>query len=497
MFLSNLFFKKLKKQLLSINLIIESFFDNFKKLKNLKEIKNKKNYKTYRIIFICTILTIILFLSYFLIPSLYNKNKIKISIQNQLLDQYSIKIQFSEKVKYGLFPEPHFSTKNLSIINKGKNIALVGKSKIFISYKNFFSFKDLKVKNLLLKNTDFKISKNDIDFFEKVLNTNNSKYKVKIINSNLFFQNKDEEIIFLSKIKNINFYYDSKRFENKLSSNYEIFNIPFHLNVKNHQSDKKLSIKINSDKIRLNIENTIDYTDKTLVGTLDLATINKENFINYKINSDSLNFKSLSNNTKGSINFKPFYLSAHSYFDQLDLKNFFSHDSLFVNFIKSEIINNKNLNMDIVFKFKNIKNNKFLSDLILKTYLEEGNLVISNSSVNWKDAVDIKMFDAQINNSDDDINLIGKIVLKFNKPNKFYSAFQVNKLFRKSLEIIEFDFIYELTKQNLYLDNVRINNDSITKLEKFIDNFNTSGNILNNKIIFKSFINDFFKAYSG
>ena len=76
---------KLKKQLLSINLIIESFFNNFKNLRNLKEIKNKKNYKTYQIIFICTFLTIILILSYFLTPSFYNKNKVAISLQNQLL----------------------------------------------------------------------------------------------------------------------------------------------------------------------------------------------------------------------------------------------------------------------------------------------------------------------------------------------------------------------------------------------------------------------------
>ena len=113
MFLSNLFFKRLKKQLLSINLIIESFFNNFKNLRNLKEIKNKKNYKTYQIIFICTFLTIILILSYFLTPSFYNKNKVAISLQNQLLNQYNIEIKFNEKIKYGLFPEPHFSTKNL------------------------------------------------------------------------------------------------------------------------------------------------------------------------------------------------------------------------------------------------------------------------------------------------------------------------------------------------------------------------------------------------
>ena len=133
MFLSNLFFKRIKKQLLSINIIIESFFNNFKKLRNLKSLKNKKNYKTYRIIFICIIVTIILNLSYFLIPSFYNKNKIKISLQNQLLDQYNIEIKFNEKIKYGLFPEPHFFSKDLSIINKGENIALVGRSKIFIS----------------------------------------------------------------------------------------------------------------------------------------------------------------------------------------------------------------------------------------------------------------------------------------------------------------------------------------------------------------------------
>ena len=316
-------------------------------------------------------------------------------------------------------------------------------------------------------------------------------------NSNLFFQDKSGEIIFLSKLKNVNFFYDEKRSENKLISNFEVFNIPFKLNVKNNKNNKNLNVKINSEKIRLNIENFIDYSDKILKGTLNLATINKENLIDFKIDKDSLNFKSLSNQTKGSINFKPFYLSANSYFNQLDIKNLIKDDSLFISLIRSGILNNKNLNMDINFKFKRIRDNKFLNNLILKTYLEEGNIIISNSSVRWKDAIEIEMFDAQIINNKEGINLIGKIVMKFTKPNKFYSSFQVNKRFRKNLEKIELDFIYELMRKNLYLDNVKINTKSNPNLERFIEDFNESENILNNKIIFKSFVNEFFKAYSG
>ena len=51
--------------------------------------------------------------------------------------------------------------------------------------------------------------------------------KIIIKKSNIFFENSDEELLFLNKIKNSKFYFDSYNLENVLISKNEIFNIPY------------------------------------------------------------------------------------------------------------------------------------------------------------------------------------------------------------------------------------------------------------------------------
>ena len=82
MFNFNFLIKKLKKALFSINIVIESFFNNFNKQKLLKLI-SKKDLKTQKIQFISIVVTILSVLTYFIIPSFYNKEDVKNLIKNQ------------------------------------------------------------------------------------------------------------------------------------------------------------------------------------------------------------------------------------------------------------------------------------------------------------------------------------------------------------------------------------------------------------------------------
>ena len=87
--------KKLKKQILSINVSIESYFNKLKNF-NLKNIKAKfdSNYKLFWGIGAFVILTI----SYFLAPTAYDKQITKQMIKNQILNRYNIEIKFNEKI---------------------------------------------------------------------------------------------------------------------------------------------------------------------------------------------------------------------------------------------------------------------------------------------------------------------------------------------------------------------------------------------------------------
>ena len=493
----NILSKKLKKQFLSINDSIES---NFNKSRlfflNLKKTKLYENNKVILIIGTFVILT----LSYFLIPTLYDKNIIKSEIKNQIFKKYNFKIKFNEKINYGLLPKPHFSSKNISVLHNEKEIANTDDLKIFVGMSDFFSINEIEVKNLIFKNTDFNVYKEDFIFFENLLKTEPNENEILIKKSNIFFKNKDDEVLFINKIFNGKFYYDSNNLQNVLSSRNEIYNVPYKLIIKNDKFNKNLLTKFNSKKIRLNIDNQIDYDLEKKKGILDILFVNKSVSLNYTKEKNSLIFNSEDNknNFDGKIFFKPFYFSSNFNYEGLSTKYLFNEDTILIDLIKSEILNNKNLNANLSFNVKDITNIAELENLFLNVNIEEGNIGLSNSSLMWKDDLKIILTESLLtHNSDSEIDLIGKLTIQFKDIDNFYRSYQVKKNHRKKIKELQIDFVYNFNKKNISFDNVKIDGASSSKLEKYINSFNKKENRIFNKITFKNFIYNFFSSYAG
>ena len=133
--------KHFNKLLLSSNTRIESFFNSIKNLVNLKK-KTKKNLANVdKKILISAGSVVILVISYFLIPTFYDKNLVKIKLKNQILEKFNLEVNFNGAINYGLFPKPHYFIKDTSIIYNEENLAKIDSTKVFISIKNFISFK--------------------------------------------------------------------------------------------------------------------------------------------------------------------------------------------------------------------------------------------------------------------------------------------------------------------------------------------------------------------
>ena len=187
----NLSFKKIGKQILSINNLIESYFNKLRSF-----ISNPKKFqftRDNRVIFVFAGI-VFLTLAYFLVPTAYNKDLIQKEIKNQLFLTYKIRIEFSDEINYGLFPKPHFVAKNLSILNDKKEIAVVNSLKVFIGFKNFFKFDQIKIKDLIFNKLEFNIKKSDLNFFSNILEAEPNRQKLIIKNSSIFFLDKDEEV---------------------------------------------------------------------------------------------------------------------------------------------------------------------------------------------------------------------------------------------------------------------------------------------------------------
>ena len=492
----NFFLKNLKRHFLSFNESIENYFDKLRFfVLNLKKTKLNTKYKVFGglgVIFV-------LFLLYMSIPNLYNKSQIQSQIKDQILKKYNIQIKLNEAIQYSFFPKPHFFVKNLTILRKDKEIGLSRDFKVFISFNNFLNFNSVNIKDLVFNMTDFKIYEKDIIFFFDLLNTEPNENKITIKNSNIFFNSKEDEVLFINRIYQSKFYYDQNKLMNILSAKNKIFNIPFNIEIKNDKFNKKIFSEFKSKKFRLSVTNLFEYDYKNNSGFMDVLLINKSTSFNYKIKKNSLSFISdiRNNSYDGTIDFKPFYFNANFNYDGLSSKNLFNNDSIIFQMIKSELFNNDNLNILLNINVKNIVNINELNNLFLKVAIEEGEIRLSNSSIKWKDDLDIILNECLIDYENDEVKLIGDVKLKFKDIDNFYSSYQVKKDHRKKIQEIQLDFVYNFIQKKISFDNVKIDNMSNEKIDEFINKFDQRGTKVFNKITFKNFLNNFFGIYAG
>ena len=491
----NLSFKQIGKQILSINTLIESYFNKLRQfILNLKKFKFDRNNR----VFLSLVAIVFLTLFYFLIPTAYNKKLIQTEIENQIFQKYQINIKFNNKISYNLFPKPNFSSKNLSILNDGKEIAIVKNFKIFIDFKNFFKINQIQTLNLILNKSDFNIKNEDLNFFTNLLKTEPNKNKIIIKKSNVFFKDKEDEVLFINQINDSTFYFDLKNLKNVFTSKNKIFNIPYKFIIKNDKSNKEFKFEIDINKLVLKIENQTNYNKENKEGSLKISFKNRNNLFNYRIKKNALSFNLEDTNKvyNGLLEFKPFYLESDLNYRALKIKDLI-YNPFIIEVVKSQIFNNPNLNAKINFNVKNIYDFDRFSDLSMKLKIEQGNLIFANSQIMWKNNVNLSFEDAMLNFEKEKINFNGRMIINIINDDDFYKSFQINKELRKDLRKIEFDFSYDFNENQIYFDNVKFDGNSNENLDRFISNFNSNSKKFFNKITFKSFVNKILIAYFG
>ena len=492
----NLINKKIKKQILSINDLFENIFNKLKYFKsNYKKILLNKNNRVFLFVGILVILT----LSYLSLPSFYNKETVRSEIKDQLLRNYNIGLKLENEINYSFFPSPHFFIRNPIIVREKKEIGKTKNLRVFIDGGNLLSINEINIRNLVFEKTDFNIYLEDFVFFENLLKTEPNDNIISFKKSNIFFKNKDDEILFINKIFNSKFYYDSKNLQNVLVSKNEVFNVPFKIILRNDKFNKEFLTKFDSNKIRLNIENIIDYENKSKKGIMDILFINKTTTLEYELDQNSLNFFSFNNKNsyKGTIDFKPFYFAAEFNYEGLSTKNLFDENFIFIDLINSELLNNKNFSANLDVNIKNITNVNELNDLRLKIFIEDGNINFSNSKIRWKDNLEIILDESLLLINNDGANLVGTTIFNFNDVNTFYTSFQILKKNRKKMKQMQLDYVYNFNTKSITFENPRVDGKQNQKLDEFLNIFNSEQDRIFNKITFKNFMNNFFNAYAG
>ena len=219
----------LKKINLSINSLLQKYLNklNFNNLSNIRY-SNK--------VFLTLVGLIILFLLYLSIPHIYDKTKIRKTLENQLLDKFKLNFIFSKNLDYNFLPRPHFLIEESSIVENQTKVADIKKLRIYVSLDSLFSLENIIINDVILENTNFNLNKQNSNFFMKLLDNIFSEGIFNIKNSNVFYRNTEEEVLFMNKIINMKYYYDPKELKNFVKSENKIFNIPYSFGS---QIDKK------------------------------------------------------------------------------------------------------------------------------------------------------------------------------------------------------------------------------------------------------------------
>ena len=487
--------KKIHKSLLLISKRIESFFDFLKSLKSLK----KKKFSSFKAIdkkiFLSIVLIIVLVISYFLAPVFYNKENLRTELENQAYKKYNLKVKLDQPIKYRLFPKPHFFSQNIKLIYNDNDIAKTETLKIFISIRNLFTFKSLDIKNLIFNKTNFNINSKNFIFFKSLLIPQNKNYDVEFIGGKFFYIDKNDDVIFVSNIKKLKYFFFSEKFLNKIESKINVFNIPINFDIENYYNTKQVLTKIKSFPLRLEINNNFSYEKQVLNGSLDLSIINNSKKISYSLNKDLINFSSNDDKTKGKIFFKPFFFSSDFKLSQLDIKKNFSNDSILLNIIKSEIFNNKNLNGLLTGYIQSLKGENSLKDIKFNLLLEEGNIIIQNLKTNWRSTIDINFSETELITNNESINFAGTVDLNFVDLSNFYSSFQINRKNRKKIEKIKFGFLFNFDERYIEINNLKIDGILRKDLSNFLNTFNSKKINILNKIAFRNSIKNFFRNF--
>ena len=220
--------------------------------------------------------------------------------------------------------------------------------------------------------------------------------EIKIINSQIFYRNINDDVIFINSIDNLSIEFDKKNFNSTLNYNNKIFNIPYSFNVNQDSSNKTSISEFNFKPLKLKINNEMNKREKNLTGILDLSYLNKNYSLKYEKNENSFIFNQIDRLGKkiefnfGVLNIKPFYLNYVLTLKSLDIKNLLSENSLFQELLKSQILNNSNLNLEIRANIDSFKQLNNFENIFLKFQIQEGVINTNSSKVLWDKNLEIE-----------------------------------------------------------------------------------------------------------
>ena len=493
---TNFFVKHLKNINNFINNLLEKNLNklNFKNLSFL--FKNNKIILTFVALFV-------IFISYLLIPTFYNQNDVSKKLKNELQSKFDLNFKFSKNIKYNFFPKPHFIITDSKILDNEKEISKISKLKIFISFDNLFSLNNIGARDLILENANFHLNTKNYNFFVELLNKSFQDGDIIINNSNVFFKRTEDEVLFINKIFKMKYYFDSKELKNIFYSENEIFNIPFSVKSFFSEDNKKNLSTINLNLMKLNIENELIFENDKKIGSSKFNLNKIKRFVDYKIEKNSFDFHIFDKidqpevTYKGKLNFKPFFANLEGSLDEINLNYLFGNRAIVAQLLKTEIFNNKNVDLKININANSIYKNSNFKNIRLNSKIQEGLIDTDKTKFEWRDVADFELLESLIFVRNGELVLDGKLKINVKDYNEIYKFLLTPKNYRNKIDQIDLNFTYNFDQKVASLKDIKIDNKINQNINKILNNIMIKKHDLQNKIYFKNLLNEAIKTYAG
>ena len=152
--------KNFQRTIFKLNTTISSVLDllAFSNLyANLKKlIKDKRT-------IITTLVVIISVFAHLSTPAFYKDEWVKEKIKNQFEKNYSLKIKFTEKFYYSIFPVPNFVFKNVKIFSENNDDLIeIKKLTTNLSFKRFFDKNKMNIQNIEIEEANFNLGTKEL-----------------------------------------------------------------------------------------------------------------------------------------------------------------------------------------------------------------------------------------------------------------------------------------------------------------------------------------------
>ena len=482
----------MKKIKTNINILKRYISRKFKKtlffIIRLEFMESKKVnisiFNRYLILFIFSLFSYLFYLS---LPTIYNYGLLQKDFNNKLLKEFNLISALSADITYKILPSPNFEIKNVLLNTNSddelKEYAQIKKMKIYISSKNLFDQKKIKIKRITISEANIHINKDSYNYLNSYLNKKFSNKKIIIKKSRIFFEEKknNQNVIALSTVKRIDLIHDQKKNNNLIKIDGSIFNTNYHLTLlrnifKKNTTDLKIKFKqLNSEII--NKFNTNDSQIRDHDGKTSLNFLGSELNIDYKISKKLIKLKSVKSRINnqdiffnGEINVSPFYYNLQFDLQNLNLKKLQKSLPRIKNLLDEKILLNKNINGKILFNIDSLKGIKFFNKAKINLSILNEKLIFNDSIFTSNKIGNMILKDCSLEIVDNEKIVKLKILLDILNEKKFYQKIQIPKSSRIKLKNVYIELEKNLNRDEINIYKFIVNKKDFTSsTDKEID----------------------------